>query len=455
MAAGESCAFLLQKFTNIKTLDNLYLWNKNTFGWMGCSNVYPYAGDKVCVSEGTPPKPNINPNAECGPQASSDSPSCPLNACCSQYGYCGTTSDFCDTFKSGTGAPGTTGCLGNCGYGILHSNPAKTFRRIGYWLDVDGHLAMDPTSLDGGDYDALHYAFININSDFSIDETRISSSKFLKIKSKKIASFGGYTFSTSPSTYKVFRNIVSTTTSRGKFASNLIAFMKKYNLDGIDLDWEYPAAKGIPGIPDDYKGNGNKYLELVKSIRSMLPAGKTLSVAIPATFYYLKAFPVKEMQDYVDYFVFMTYDFHGSWDTDKKVTCGSAKTDITDAMKVLDKAGVKMWKLCGGIATYGHSYRLSSASCTDIGCSYSGLGATRPTTNTAGILADSELNDIAASNLKVKRWTDTALNSDIMVYDQNNWVCWNKASQRNSLQSFFKASGLGGTAVWAVNYLKH
>jgi GH18 family chitinase len=38
---------------------------------------------------------------------------------------------------------------------------------------------------------------------------------------------------------------------------------------------------------------------------------KEISVAAPASYWYLKGFPIKLMSDYCDYIVYMTYDLHG------------------------------------------------------------------------------------------------------------------------------------------------
>jgi GH18 family chitinase len=53
-------------------------------------------------------------------------------------------------------------------------------------------------------------------------------------------SFAGWTMSTDPATYTIFRNAVSSAANRQTFASNLVTFVKKYGLDGVDIDWEYP-----------------------------------------------------------------------------------------------------------------------------------------------------------------------------------------------------------------------
>ncbi|CAI5759775.1 unnamed protein product [Candida verbasci] len=96
-------------------------------------------------------------------------------------GCCGLTSEFCDKDKK---------CFSNCGYGNLHGDTRGDLENIAYWMDSDGLLAYDPHKLDN-EYSRVHYAFVNINSDFSIDDNRFSQSEFLNIKPKKIASFGG------------------------------------------------------------------------------------------------------------------------------------------------------------------------------------------------------------------------------------------------------------------------
>lgn len=56
----------------------------------------------------------------------------------------------------------------------------------------------------------------------------------------------------------------------------------------------------------------------MRSSLGTLGSGKTLSFAAPASFWYLKNFPIKEMSQVVDYIVYMTYDLHGQWDVGNK-----------------------------------------------------------------------------------------------------------------------------------------
>ena len=52
---------------------------------------------------------NCDAHAECGIFAETPGKTCPLNTCCSEFGFCGTTTDFC-----------TGKCQSNC---IEHPSP--------------------------------------------------------------------------------------------------------------------------------------------------------------------------------------------------------------------------------------------------------------------------------------------------------------------------------------------
>jgi GH18 family chitinase len=60
---------------------------------------------------------------------------------------------------------------------------------------------------------------------------------------KRILSIGGWTFSTDPSTYHLFRNGVLPA-NRQALANNIASFVNTHGLDGVNIDWEYPGVSG-------------------------------------------------------------------------------------------------------------------------------------------------------------------------------------------------------------------
>jgi GH18 family chitinase len=78
-------------------------------------------------------------------------------------------------------------------------------------------------------------------------------------------------------------------------------------------------APDIPDIPAGSADDGLNYLKFLTVVRQSLPKEKTLSIAAPASYWYLKGFPIERISRIVDYIVYMTYDLHG-------VSCITLKT---------------------------------------------------------------------------------------------------------------------------------
>ena len=89
----------------------------------------------------------------------------------------------------------------------------------------------------------------------------------------------------------------------------MVSFINDNNLDGVDFDWEYPGATDIKGSVPGNPSDGPNYLAFLQMVRNRLPTGKTLSIALPASYWYLRNFPVGKMAKVVDYFIYMTYVF--------------------------------------------------------------------------------------------------------------------------------------------------
>lgn len=106
--------------------------------------------------------------------------------------------------------------------------------------------------------------------------------------------------------YAIFGKTVSDV-NRQTFVDSLVQFANNEGLDGFDFDWEYPEALDIPGIPPGDPGDGDRYLAFLRDVRAALPSHMSISIAAPASYWYLKAFPIAEISKVVDYIVYMTW----------------------------------------------------------------------------------------------------------------------------------------------------
>ncbi|KAK6822971.1 hypothetical protein PG987_014516 [Apiospora arundinis] len=480
---GDSCAKIA--VASGLTVKELESFNKDTWGWNGCD--YGFWPDNwLCRSEGTPPFPFPIANAVCGPQKpGSKKPSgssskdwakmnpCPLNTCCNIWGQCGTTVDFC--IDTNTGPPGTAkkdtyGCISNCGMTIVQSSPPAQFIKLGYFEGFNlGRkcLHMDASQIDPS-YTHVHFAFGMITDTFEIyQENKLAEFQFQQFKKlrgpKRIISFGGWVFSAEAPNYPIFRNGVKAE-NREKLATNLVKYVVDNGLDGLDLDWEYPSAPDLPDIPAGDLSEAIDYLRLLALLRRKLPKDKSLSIAAPASFWYLKQFPIKAIGEIVDYIVYMTYDLHGQWDAGNQWAspgCPTGnclrshinRTETMGALTMITKAGVPSNKVLVGVSSYGRSFQMVDPSCTGPNCLFTGNRETSHArkgrcTDTGGYLANAELSEING-----RTWTDTESNSKIMV-DGDLWVSYMDDSLKDSRTQLYKRYNLGGTIDWAVDLVK-
>ncbi|KAL5342014.1 hypothetical protein BJX70DRAFT_405367 [Aspergillus crustosus] len=488
VVTGDDCSQL--GAANQLTNEEIEEFNQDTWGWNGCDNVF--ADYAICLSPGYPPMPPSLPNAVCGPQVNdtvkappgtdlSTLNQCPLNACCNIWGQCGTTGDFCIESESPTGAPGTAapgenGCISNCGMDIIIGDTPADNYNIAYfeaWSWERACLRMTVTSIDTSVYTHIHYSFIELNEDFSINIDKVADQfqLFLGMTGiKKIVALGGWAFSTEPDTYHILRNAVATAANRATLVRNIIDFLEEYNLDGIDWDWEYPAEPDIPGIPPGHEDEATGFFLLLNELYNAIPEGKTSSVTGPASFWYLQYFPIDAIAQVTDYLVFMTYDLHGQWDyINKYATPGCPSydselgnclrshiniTETLNSLSMVTKAGVPSHRTIVGVSSYGRSFEMTTPGCWTEQCTYTGpeSGAfPGRCTETPGYISDFEIAEILRTNPTAQDLWDEDSQSDIVVFNGTQWAAYMKPENKENREALYPTLNFLGTADWAVD----
>ncbi|KAG7664418.1 uncharacterized protein J8A68_002053, partial [[Candida] subhashii] len=229
-----------------------------------------------------------------------------------------------------------------------------------------------------------------------------------------------------------------------KFSTNIVNFIQQYKLDGVHLDWEFPGTTT----------EGANYNLLFKAIKSKMST--LVSIALPPSDYSLRYFPLKDLDKNMDYFILMNYDYYGQWDYTMNigVGCHVDKTVTVESIEMIVKSGINTKKLYGGVANYARTFKLKSTSCTGFGCAFTGptSGAIKgKLTNYAGFMSENEL--LAINKSDRTRWSDANSHCDIMTYEKGtNWAAWMKAAERTNLIQWYQQIGLGGSALWAINY---
>jgi len=109
-----------------------------------------------------------------------------------------------------------------------------------------------------------------------------------------------------------FSDAVLTKESRLKFIRSAVDFVQKYQLDGIDIDWEYPTAPGagIKARPED-KQNFTAFIKGLRTELNKLDRPQILTFAAAGWKKYFEYIELDEVMKYVDYINLMTYDQAG------------------------------------------------------------------------------------------------------------------------------------------------
>lgn len=179
-------------------------------------------------------------------------------------------------------------------------------------------------------------------------------------------SIGGWTYSSS------LGQGASTAARRATFATTAVGLLKNLGLDGLDIDWEYPANAD----------QAQQYVDLLAALRLELDSYALsinlprdqfeLSVAAPAGIDTIQQLRIKDMDQYLSFWNVMCYDYAGSWSTTagyhSNLFQGSLNTD--SALKAYINAGVAPSKLVMGMPIYGRSFTNTDG----VGKPFSGVG---------------------------------------------------------------------------------
>jgi chitinase len=255
------------------------------------------------------------------------------------------------------------------------SSPAPTKQIIAYIFPKDRVIA--PGEVAARKLTRINYAFANLQNGMIVEGFAHDAENFAVLNSLKrdnpnltvLVSVGGWTWSGN------FSDMALTRKSRDLFIQSAVKFVQKYNLDGLDIDWEYP---GMAGDKNRFRPEDRQnYTLLLRELRKRFDReGKSLgrhlvtSIATGASTDFLEHTEMAKVQRYVDTINLMSYDYYVPvWD---KTTGHHSPlfTNPADPKKIsadrtvheFESAGVPASKIVLGVPFYGKSWaNVSSA----------------------------------------------------------------------------------------------
>ncbi|CAG5017333.1 Chitinase A1 [Dyadobacter sp. CECT 9275] len=253
------------------------------------------------------------------------------------------------------------------------ATPGK-YKVIGYVGGFRGLVAAE--QIDVQKLTHIMYAFVNVKDSLAVltnlatDSTNFRKLNLLKLKNpdlKIIISIGGWAWSEN------FSDAVLTETSRQAFARSAVEIVRQYNLDGVDIDWEYPGMPGEEGNvyrPEDKQN----FTLMFKSCREELDklaaeTGKKyeLATAVGGSQSFIDHTEMGVLEKYLDFINIMTYDYGGKNGTVGHHTNLYAYGDFEDvssadrSVRNFIAAGVPPHKIGLGAAFYGKGWQAESA----------------------------------------------------------------------------------------------
>jgi len=138
---------------------------------------------------------------------------------------------------------------------------------------------------------------------------------------------------------------------RTEFCKACKEHIDTYDLDGIDLDWEYPG--GGPSSNGQSSADPKNFVLVLKELRETIGDTKIISYASSSSAKYMDW---KGAMDYLDYVNVMTYDMgkppkHNS-PLFKSATFN--QTSCEESIKLHQNAGIALSRLNLGVPFYGH-----------------------------------------------------------------------------------------------------
>lgn len=275
---------------------------------------------------------------------------------------------------------------------------------------------------------------------------------------KLIISVGGWSWS------KNFSNMAATEETRRMFADSTVKFLREYELDGVDIDWEYPVEGGETynvHRPEDKEN----FTLTMQTIREALDAAGTedgkyylLTIASGQGDNFVVNADLVNASKILDFINIMTYDYSGSWEmlahhnaplyADKNHPQDTApRNNVNGGVLGHLNGGVPSHKLVLGIPFYGKGWsgcpeNGEYATCTDFPAG----------TWEKGIFDYSDLeNNFVNKDGYNRHWNEASKVAYLYNSENQTFITYNDPTSMKYNASLVKSLNLAGVMSWDIS----
>lgn len=335
-------------------------------------------------------------------------------------------------------------------FGIAKAQPPSPPRIVGYVVDGPQAPVITPGKLD-----VINFAFAQVDEQHRVflpgDTAPGNLRQLVALRGQQpslriVLSIGGWGAGH-------FSEAAADPASRAAFSDSALALLRQYDLDGLDIDWEYPTLPG-PGISHQPADRRNFSL-LLETLRARLDAE---TAAHPGRHYLLtiaaaegefaQGLELRRIARSLDWINLMTYDFYGSLTPTTGHHAGLAPTPgapagARNAQAAVDEylaAGVPASKIHLGVAFYGRRFG-------DVAAGRDGL--LQPFASDGGFIS---WRDIAETRLDqpgwARHWDAQAQAPSLWNATTRQFITYDDPQSLQAKMAYIRGKGLGGVMYW-------
>ncbi|MFS2136114.1 glycoside hydrolase family 18 protein [Duganella sp. Dugasp56] len=344
-----------------------------------------------------------------------------------------------------------------------HGNPEPSVNYVAPCQGANGTLAFRDDAADGANLRAL------------------VALKKRHPKFKVVVSVGGWDWSNQ------FSNMADSAAARASFVASSVRLMRRFGLDGVDIDWEYPTEAGVPcvaGAVCARPADKQNFIVLARELRAAFDsAGKkdrrhySITIAAGGNANYISengggSAWIKELSRSLDWINIMTYDFHMPWEKNSghhAALSADARDPVTASgfysaasVQRYLQAGVAADKLVLGVPFYGYGWKGCAAGADGDGqyqpCDGGATGGTNGGNSYGfshllkqGVITLAADGSTAGGKGYQRYWNASAKVPYLYNPAEQVWITYEDPASLKEKAGYIKAQGLRGAMFWELS----